>query len=412
LGDLGICCPRKLAAKPGDSRDEDVDRLQDLTERFERFERTQKDMQKEMRQLRNDIREVKSAQISLAVGTNQQSVRIMEHHSLMLVEISRLLCGAGISTEIDVSSGMYLGATPNKSAMSLEDLAKQWPRLFDTDANIGQLSPPNDQSPGQESRTPIRAGESGGIQGVIDSAPSATGSNVGGNHETSEVPGPILHNDPPAPKGGYDCQSSPVSSGPGLQDVQGIQSAPVTSLTATPQGIYPSQDPARSPVPDEASPAHAVAPDSIAPAHELTKVGGATESFLSNLHEVSRADGPLTLSPIAEQKEVESDSMDIDLSPAAVEQSNIISAVLDIPPPILPQSMPTQVKTSVTTGNPPPEPCASLPLLLAHPVVEKPGLPMSPVVDQAAARVASPPAIQLSRQSRTWPLDQRCKHWS
>ena len=42
--------------------------------RFDKFEWSQKDMQKEMWQLRQDVWELKLVQISLAIGTNQQSV--------------------------------------------------------------------------------------------------------------------------------------------------------------------------------------------------------------------------------------------------------------------------------------------------------------------------------------------------
>jgi hypothetical protein len=93
-------------------------------------------MQKELRQMRQDMRELKSAQISLAVGTNQQSVRVMEHQALLLAEISRLLQGAGISSPINLPTIMYLGNAPNASAMSMDELAVRWPRLVEAPGDL------------------------------------------------------------------------------------------------------------------------------------------------------------------------------------------------------------------------------------------------------------------------------------
>jgi hypothetical protein len=95
-------------------------------------------MQKELRQMRQDMRELKSAQISLAVGTNQQSVRVMEHQALLLAEISRLLQGAGISSPINLPTMMYLGNAPNASAMSMDELAVRWPRLVEAPGDLGR----------------------------------------------------------------------------------------------------------------------------------------------------------------------------------------------------------------------------------------------------------------------------------
>ena len=86
------------------------------------------DLQKEIHLLRQDVQELKSMQSSFAVDMTQW---LVWHQALFITaEISRLLQKAGISTQINVPSGMYLGGTPYPTTMTLEELANQLPNLF------------------------------------------------------------------------------------------------------------------------------------------------------------------------------------------------------------------------------------------------------------------------------------------
>ena len=78
-------------AEEGEELVDAMEELSNLAARFDKFEWLQKDMQKEMWQLHQDVRELKSVQISLAMGTNQQLVRVIEHQALLLADISWLL---------------------------------------------------------------------------------------------------------------------------------------------------------------------------------------------------------------------------------------------------------------------------------------------------------------------------------
>ena len=66
-------------------------------------------LEKELRVHRQDVQEVKAAQVSLAGNSHQETVRILEHQSLIVVEIAWMLHGAGIGTQINLEGRSYLG---------------------------------------------------------------------------------------------------------------------------------------------------------------------------------------------------------------------------------------------------------------------------------------------------------------
>jgi hypothetical protein len=365
-------------AAPGECRDEHMDPLQDLVERFDRFERRQKDMEKGMRQLSRDVREVKSAQISLAVGTNQQSLRIMEHHSLMIAEISRLLRTAGISTQINVPSSMYLGNTPNKSAMSLEDLAAQWPRLFDNSPNIGGSSPDPDESTGEGSRTPAMTNDPGRVEGVINADPSGVGSKGEQNNETTDVSSPIIEKPLPATNIPAEDQSAPHSSTPPFaSNSGGIGSERTSTPTVAPSATCPGPAPITSSLPT---------PHACPPTELLQNLGSSHESVTNTLPVVLHMPPPL--SPIIEQQEPDADRMNVDSPPAGSHPPSIIGTVPDIPPPVVDQPTPTQPTTAAPTVH-------SAPPATSPPAPSLP--PLSSEYNQSQQTgVPSPHVIQLS----------------
>lgn len=411
-----------LTAAPGEPDDDDLDPLQDLIERFERFEQRQKEMEKGMRQLSRDVREVKSAQISLAVGTNQQSVRIMEHHSLMVAEISRLLRGAGISTEINVPSNIYLGKTPNKSAMSLEDLAAQWPKLFDNapNLNLGQLSHHEDE-------LPIEGSHEGGMardaraQRVISAVASGVGSNKADEIAMGDVLCPDPDNNSPGRKTGFESPPSLAAPAPRPQDAQTFPLDHLTSNNVPPDSAFPRRDPTTS-LHNTPSPARAVPPETIAPSQvSAMNVGVTTVSSPGTVNEVcgnpaATAPGPEAsesipaattgvventgpmavhvapaLSPIMEQHEGEVESMDIDPPLAGSQQAAMISPAADMSLPVIPQSCPIHPKSM---GNPPPAPLSSLPPPPEAQFYLPTTISTSPRIDQAGPPTGSPVTTQ------------------
>jgi hypothetical protein len=318
-----------------------MDPLQDLIERFDRFERTQKEMEKGMRQLSRDVREVKSAQNSLVVGTNQQSLRIMEHHSLMIAEISRLLRGAGISTQINVPSGMYLGNTPNKSAMSLEDLAAQWPRLFDNGSNIRRSSADADESPTEASRTPAIANHPGRVEGVIDADPSCVGTQGAQGNDMSEVPAPIVENHAPATNIGCEDRSGlDPSTSPFPRNSGRIGSEQGTTANVPMAVTCPGPDPTTLSLPNPHAGPRAV---------PLEDIGQSDGSVTNILPEVLHK--PPTISPIVEQQGDYPERMNVDPPPAGSHPPSIISTVPDISLLVLDQPTATQPTTAAPPEN-------------------------------------------------------------
>ena len=70
-------------------------------------------LEKELWVHHQDVREVKSAQVSLAGNAHRETVRILEHQSLIVAETAQLLHGAGIGTQINLEGRSYLGVPPN-----------------------------------------------------------------------------------------------------------------------------------------------------------------------------------------------------------------------------------------------------------------------------------------------------------
>jgi len=343
-------------------------------------------MEKGMRQLGRDVREVRSAQISLAVGTNQQSVCIMEHHSLMIAEISRLLRAAGISTQINVPSSMYLGNTPNKSAMSLEDLAARWPRLFDNSPNIRSSSPDPDESPGEGSRTPAMTNDPGRMEGVSNADPSGVGSKGEQNNEMTEVSGPIIENRVPATNIPCEDQSAPHPSTPPFpSNSGGIGSERTTTPTVAPAATCPGPDPITSSLPTPHAPPPTKPLQSVGPSH-----GSVTNMLPMVLHM------PPPLSPIIEQQETDADRMNVDSPPAGSHPPSIIGTVPEIPLPVVHQPTPTQPTTVAPTVNSAPTAPSLPPLSSEHNESQPTGVPsphfvqVSPVTQLGTGQVPPP----------------------
>jgi hypothetical protein len=327
-------------------------------------------MEKGMRQLSRDVREVKSAQISLAVGTNQQSLRIMEHHSLMIAEISRLLRAAGISTQINVPSSMYLGNTPNKSAMSLEDLAAQWLRLFDNSPNIRSSSADAEESPGEGSRTPAVTNDPGRVEGVINADPSGVGSKGEQNNEMTEGSGPIIEDHVPATNIPCEDQSAPHPSTPPFpSNSSGIGSERTTTPTVAPAATCPGPEPITSSL---------TTPHAPPPTEPLQNVGPSHGSVANVLPVVLHMPPPL--SPIIEQQETDADRMNVESPPAGSHPPRIIGTLPDIPLPVVHQPTPTQPTTATPTVNSAPTAPSLPPLSSAHNESQQTGVPSPHIV--------------------------------
>jgi hypothetical protein len=411
-----------------------MEEVRNLPRRFERFERLQKDMQKDMRQLRQDVREVKLAQISLAAATNQRSVQIIEHHALLLSEISWLLQGAGISPQSNVPRSMYLGDAPNPSAMSLADLANRWPSLFDGSGELAPSPTNNKDTAAKRAPTCLRAND------VIEET-----------RETAEAPGGVGSEQEMDHAVGLSSVTTvePVASIPTGQQVTPLSSSrgspPDTTFPAGPScgphievGTEPAEHtalliepcfpsilaptlPPLCAAPEHSADIHRPPPQtilcpvaspsilhqssgppspslSLPPEPPVLKV--APLMVVSEFVQQERL-APLPLSPIMERQEDEQEAMDVDVpqhshpvstpvlvSVATTEQPLVPTPPIATPQPLVPTSAGATLRPVAST--PPPRASHSVPPPSSTPPPAPNPTPTTPCPPAGAALTESP----------------------